>query len=111
MNEWETIAWIVGIGAVIFGAVWVIVHDAKKSTEIHIEDVKKGCHARIDRTDHVIDGIIEGCNKKKEQYITTQAFDRFENHQNTKMDGLNNNINHLTTRIDDFIKTARNGVK
>jgi len=98
MNEWQSIAWFLGIASVFFTAVWAIVAESKKSA-----------HARIGRLEHTVDGIIEACAKKQEDFITTKAFDRFENHLNTKFDGMNNSINHLTTRIDDFIRTNRNG--
>ena len=109
MNEWQSIAWFSGIGSIIFGAIWVIVADVRRGLTAHIKDVDKGCHARIDRSDHVIDEIVRDCHKKTDHFITTKGFDRFENHINTKFDGMSSSINHLTTRIDDFIKSNRNG--
>ena len=109
MNEWQSIAWFSGIGTVIFGAVWVIVADVRRGLTAHIRDVEKGCHARIDRCDHVLDDVVRDCHTKRDDFITVKAFDRFEFHLNSKFDGMSSSINHLTVRIDDFIKLSRNG--
>jgi len=98
MNEWQTIAWFVGISSVFFTAIWII-----------IQDVKKGVHARVKQCEHAIDGIISVCNKKKDDFITTKGFDRFENHLTTRFDGLDKNITGLTKRIDDLVLTVING--
>jgi len=102
MNDWALISGAVVLILTVIGFIF------KWGWNI-IQDVKKGVHARVERCEHVVDGIIDACNKKKEDYISNKAFDRFEHHLNTKFDGMNNNINHLTTRIDDFINNHRNG--
>lgn len=98
MNEWQTIAWVVGMGSVVFGAVWVIIQDAKKGT-----------HARIQRCEHVIDNMVADCAKKKDDFITTKAFDRFEGHLVNRVDNVQKSVDHLTQRFDDFMLTIRNG--
>ena len=97
MNEWETIAWTAVVGAIIFGAVWVLIDNSKKSLE-----------GRIKNCEHVIDNMAADCARKKEDFITTRAFDRFEGHLNVRMDGFNKNFDHLTKRIDDLIHSLRN---
>jgi len=98
MNEWQTIAWFVGISSVFFTAIWVI-----------IQDVKKGIHKRVTNCEHVIDNLVSDCTRKKDDFITTKAFDRFENHLTNRFDGLDKNITGLTKRIDDLVLTVRNG--
>ena len=98
MNEWQTIAWVAGISTTIFGVVWLLV-----------QDVKRSAHARIQRVEHVVDNMVVDCAKKKDDFITTKAFDRFEGHLVSRMDGFNKNIEHLTTRVDDLMLALRNG--
>jgi hypothetical protein len=91
MIEWATIGVLVGIAAAFFTAVWVLVESAKKSA-----------HARIQRCEHTIDMIVQDCGKKKDEYITVRAFDRFEKNIMDRLDGV-------TKRFDDFLIYARNG--
>ena len=98
MTDWVLVGIFAGVSTAIFGAVWIIV-----------QDVKKGVHKRCDRCEHVIDMFTQECAKKKEDFITTKAFDRFEGHLTTRFDGLDTNVSHLTQRIDDLVLTVRNG--
>lgn len=98
MNEWQTIAWVAGLATTVFGVVWLLV-----------QDVKRSAHARIQRVEHVIDTVVSDCSKKKDEFITTKAFDRFEGHLASRMDGFGKNIEHLTTRVDDLVFALRNG--
>jgi hypothetical protein len=96
MNEWETIAWFVGICAAFFGAVWLI-----------IKDVKKGVHARVARCEHVIDEVVRDCSRKKDTFITTSAFDRFEGHLVNRVDNVQKSVDHLTERFDAWLLTNK----
>ena len=109
MTELTTIVAVVIVGCAVFGAVWIITRDVKSSLTAYIEDVKKGVHARVDRSDHVIDEIVRDCSRKKENFITTGAFDRFEKNLNVRFNGFDDNIKHLTERVDDLIIATRNG--
>ena len=100
MTDWIMIGIVAGVATAIFGAVWLIV-----------QDVKKGVHARITRCEHVIDVFVSDCSRKKDDFITTKGFDRFEGHITTRFNGLEKGINHLTSRVDDLVLTVRNGNK
>ena len=102
MNEWETIAWVVGVGSAIFLGMRAIMNDAKKSS-----------HARIDRLENVVDEIVRDCGKKKDNFITTHGFDRFETNMNNRLDGMATQLNTTNSRIDDLTKILlnKNGVK
>ena len=93
MTDWSIVIAIVTIGAVIFGAVWIL-----------YQDVKKGVHARIGRLENVTDEIVRDCGKKKDEFITVRAFDRFEKNIMDRIDGM-------TKRFDDFLVYTRNGHK
>jgi hypothetical protein len=98
VNEVTTIVSVVVVGGVVFGAVWLL-----------FQDVKKGVHARVERCEHVVDSFVRECGNKKDDFITTKAFDRFENNLNTRFNGFDKNFEHLTERIDDLVLTIRNG--
>lgn len=98
MNEWELIAIVCGMGGVIFGAVWVLMTDCKKVF-----------HARVARCEHALDAVAREAGIHHANFITTDAFDRFERNLNVRFDGVDANVQHLTTRIDDFIRSSRNG--
>lgn len=100
MNEWELIGIICTVGAAIFGAVWLLMNDCKR-----------GINARVKRCENAIDAVARETGNHHRSFITTDAFDRFENNLNTRFDSMSDNINHLTTRIDDFIIASRNGKK
>jgi hypothetical protein len=92
MNEWQTIAWFAGIGSIFFGAVWGL-----------IKNEVSGVHGRLKNVEHVIDNMIRDCADKKEDFITTKAFDRFESNLTNRFNGLDTNISNLTKRIDDLV--------
>ena len=96
MNEWQTIAWFAGIGSLFLGIVWRLVESAKKDLS-----------ERIAKTEHVLDNICQDCAVKKDEFLTIKAFDRFEHHLSTRVDGLLKTIEHLTKRVDDLIFTLR----
>jgi hypothetical protein len=98
VNEYAIITTVVIVGCAVFGAVWLL-----------YQDVKKGVHARIERCENVIDDVVRECGRKKEDFITTKAFDRFEGHLTIRFDGLDKSITHLTQRVDDLVLTVRNG--
>ncbi|MBW1672062.1 MAG: hypothetical protein JRJ45_00200 [Deltaproteobacteria bacterium] len=98
MNEWELISIVAAVSATIFGAVWLLMNDCKR-----------GISARVKRCEHAIDAVALEVGIKHENYVTVGALDRFERNLNTRFDGMSSNINHLTTRIDDFITANRNG--
>ena len=97
MTEGAIIVSVVVVGSVVFGAVWLL-----------YQDVKKGVHARVERCEHAIDTFVSDCGKRKDDFITTKAFDRFENNLNTRFNGFDKNFEHLTERIDDLVMTVRN---
>ena len=96
MNEITTIVSVVVIACAVFGAMWLI-----------IQDVKRGVHARIERCENVIDTVVVECSKKKEDFITTKAFDRFESNLTVRFNGFGDSIKHLTSRIDDLVIATR----
>ena len=85
MNEWQTIAWVVGIGGSIFGGMYII-----------LQDFKKGAHKRIDRLENVCDEIVR-------DHITTGAFNRLEKNISTRLDGMQTQMGTTNSRIDDLI--------
>jgi len=91
MNEWQTILWAFTIGGGIFGGMWIV-----------LQDIKKSAHARISRLENVMDEIVRDCGTKKDNFITMKAFDRLEVNITRRLDGTN-------TRIDDLLITLRNG--
>jgi len=105
MNEWAIIISVVSVGAVVFGAVWIIIQEVKKSLMKYIEDVKKSAHARIDRCDHAIDSVAN----TKNDFITIGAFDRFEANINNRLDGMQSQMTVTNSRIDDLILAIKNG--
>jgi len=111
MNEWQTIAWFVGISSAFLGTSYGMVSACKKDLENTVKVLTKNNADRIFKCEHVIDDVVRECHNKRDDFITVKAFDRFEFHLNTKFDGMSTSINHLTTRIDDFIKSNRNGKK
>ena len=91
MNEWQTIAWVVGIGGSIFCGMWML-----------LQDFKKGAHKRIDRLENVTDEIVR-------DHITTRAFDRFDKNISTRLDGMQTQMGTTNSRIDDLTLAIRNG--
>ena len=83
----------IGIVAAVLGAVWIMVEAGKKSS-----------HARIGRCENAIDEIVRDCGKKKDDFITVRAFDRFEKNIIDRLDGV-------TKRFDDFLIYARTNGK
>jgi low affinity Fe/Cu permease len=98
MNEWQTILWAFTIGGGIFAGMWIL-----------LQDIKKSAHARIGRLENVIDEIVRECGKKKEDFITTKAFDRFEGNINTRLDGMTTQMNTTNSRLDALTLAIRNG--
>ena len=99
MNEFmQIIIFAVIVGGSVFGATWML-----------IQDMKKGAHARISRLENVIDEIVRDCGKKKDQYITTGAFDRFDTNVSNRLNAMQGQMNSLNSRIDDLVLALRNG--
>lgn len=109
MNEWQTIAWFAGIGGAFLGATWKMVEVAKKDLSDKITTHSTAANGRIKNIEHVIDNMVADCTKKKDDFITTKAFDRFEGHLVTRVENVQKSVEHLTTRFDDFIITQRKG--
>ena len=91
VNEWQTIAWVIGVGGSIFGGMWLL-----------LQDFKRGSHKRIDRLENVVDEISRGT-------ITTKAFDRFESNMTVRLEGMTTQMATTNSRIDDLILAVRNG--
>jgi hypothetical protein len=109
MNEWQTIAWFVGVSGTFCTFLWFFHQDAKKGLYKRVSEVEDHIEERVKRCEHVMDVVVSDCAKKKDDFITTKAFDRFENNLNTRFNGFDKNINHLTSRIDDLVIVIRNG--
>jgi hypothetical protein len=99
-SDWITIGAFVAVATAFFAAMWAI-----------IGDVKKSAHARIDRVEARVQGIVTDCSQKKDDFITTKAFDRFERHLSSQVDSVKTEVTHLTKRIDDWIAISKNGTK
>jgi hypothetical protein len=98
----QTIVFAVIVAGAIFSAMWLI-----------LQDLKKGAHARISRLENVVDEMIRDCGKKKDQYITTHGFDRFETNINNRLDSMSTQLSTTNSRIDDLTKILlnKNGAK
>ncbi len=93
MNEWQTIAWVVGVGGSIFFGMYAI-----------LQDFKKGAHKRIDRLENVTDEIVR-------DHITSRAFNRLEQNITTRLDGMQSQMGTTNSRIDDLVLALNNNGK
>jgi hypothetical protein len=98
VNEWQTIAWFAGIGGGFLTIAWKMVDVARTDLA-----------GRIKKCEHVIDNMVSDCAKKKDDFITTKAFDRFEGHLVNRIETVQKSVDNLTRRLDDYISSTRNG--